>query len=232
MNAPGAGGHPARPHHRRCSATGRQRHRLRRRPEPPYRELRDQEFQRDQEYGFGIKFTPDSASQLFISDTIVSNNGPNFGGGKLIKIVSGGGILIKPTGTGTTAVTLNNVQVLASGAVGLQADATGLTSGKVSVTVRNSVVSTGGGDGIAALAASASATSVVTVDRSSSVNNAGSGVFASGTGGFVVLNAAALTANNTGIRIAAGGQVCTYGNNIVNDNLGGAGTASCTLTPQ
>src|SRR5262249_22200876 len=53
-------------------------------------------------FGYGIAFQPHAASQLFVSDTIVFNNGSS-------QVTAG--ILIRPLASGTADVVLDRVQV-------------------------------------------------------------------------------------------------------------------------
>ena len=84
-----------------------------------------------------ISFMPVGGSELYISDSVISDNRG-----------ATGGILIKPTGSGYANVVLDNVNV-ENNRFGVQVDGTGSTAG-VNVALVNSVVSGNSGNGVAA----------------------------------------------------------------------------------
>lgn len=107
--------------------------------------------------GFGIRFAPNSGARLFVSETAILKNGT---------ISSGGGIMIGPSGTGKVLATLNRIQILENGAVGVQADSSGLTGGgSVHASLRDSVVSTGAAIGIEASTGASRTEAISTTSR-------------------------------------------------------------------
>src|SRR5438105_87697 len=111
--------------------------------------------------GFGIQFSPNSASKLVVADTAVINNGTG---------MIGAGILIKPRAGGSALVHLERVS--ANGNVfGIAADGTDSTAG-INMTVRESVVSGNTQDGIIAVTPGGGAPIGVVVKNTASTNNA------------------------------------------------------------
>jgi hypothetical protein len=167
--------------------------------------------------GIGILFQPvGSASKLYVTDTVVQDNGvPS----------SGGGIIIQPVGSGSAQVVLNRVQV-ENNFQGILADGTGST-GVILVEVRDSVVAGNLGHGIAAISSAGHSPTGVIVDRTSSAFNAASGILAQGAA--VHLGNSTVTGNATGLNVA-GGQILSYQNNQTSGNFNdGAPTGVLTL---
>ena len=157
--------------------------------------------------GFGIRFAPTGAGQLFVSDTVVTNNGT----GKV-----GAGISIQPTGTGSAEAVVNGVQAYGNTS-GITADATGGT-GAVKVSVRDSTTAGSGNNGIAAITAAGGGAVTVFVDRASSVNNT-VGVLSTGSAQAIVfISNSTFTGNGTGLSFNANGQLLSYKNNSINGN--------------
>ena len=168
--------------------------------------------------GIGIKFTPPAgvAAKLFISDSVVSDNGLAAGGG---------GIIIQPAGSGSAQAVLNRVQV-ENNFQGILVDGTGST-GVILVEVRDSVVAGNLGHGIAAISSAGHSPTGIIVDRTSSAFNAASGIFAQGAA--VHLGNSTVTGNATGLNVA-GGQILSYQNNQTSGNFNdGAPTGVLTL---
>ena len=157
--------------------------------------------------GTGIMFAPSGASKLYVSDTIVSNNGANS---------FGGGIWIGPTGSGSANATINRVTVENSqmGIVALGIT----TSGPIYVTIRDSVASGMAYNGFYLVSPSAGGQPVQgMIENSASVNNT-TGISASGASAYMLLSNSTLTGNSTGLSMGSGGQIVSYGNNRINGN--------------
>jgi hypothetical protein len=170
--------------------------------------------------GTGITFTPNAASRLFVSDTIVSNNG----GGILITTASAS------AGISPVSAILNRVQVESNG-FGIKVDT---TSGNAAarLTVRDSVAAGNSGNGIWSTAlASGGANSLVMIDRTASVNN-GIGVLMDGGNSAALLNNSVVTGNNTGVSFTNGAALQSYKNNGINFNNVTDGAPSSTVTPE
>ena len=166
----------------------------------------------------GIVYAPTGASELYVSDTIISGSGnPN-----------AGGISIKPTGSGSAKAVLDNVNV-EDNASGILIDGR-TTSGSNTVTIRNSTISGNTSFGVYA-ADSASGATNVTVEGSTSANNTTFGVGASGTNATVRVRNSTVNGNGTGLQIASSGKIISHGGNVVAGNtVNGAFTS--TVVPQ
>ncbi|MFI4987949.1 MAG: right-handed parallel beta-helix repeat-containing protein [Alphaproteobacteria bacterium] len=165
--------------------------------------------------GFGIQFSPSGASQLFVSDTVISNNGSG---------ANGVGILIKPTGSGSAKAVLNRIQVEGN-ALGISVDGTGSTGTGLQLLLRDSVVSDSVNSGITITGPAGGQTALLMMDRSASVANGTTGVIASGTGATILIGNSAITLNNgIGVGVGVGGTVFSFKNNSINGNTGGDGT--------
>jgi hypothetical protein len=166
----------------------------------------------------GISFVPASVTaKLYVSDSVISNNG---------LAASGGGIVIQPSGSGSARVVLNRVQV-ENNFQGVLVDGTGST-GVILVDVRDSVVAHNRGHGIAAISSAGHSPTGIIVDRTSSTLNAASGILAQGA--VVHVGNSTVTGNALGFNAASGGQILSYQSNQVSGNFtDGAPTGVLTL---
>jgi len=163
-----------------------------------------------------------SPAQLFISDSIIFNNGSG---------AASGGIAIE---SGGNLATINVVLVrvnLENNVRGLWADSR-FTMGGVHAVIRDSVISGNAADGVFAVTtAGRGGPAFIVVEHSSIVNNAGTGLRADGAGATMLLNDNTVTRNGIGIGVANSGQLISYGNNKVNNNLGPDGTPTGSYNP-
>ncbi len=169
--------------------------------------------------GEGIFFRPSGVSDLFVSDTVIANNGTGS---------DGGGILIKPTATGAATAMLDNVKMVGN-TFGLKADAT-TTPGGVFVTIRNSVASGNTFSGLTAITGPGGGFAWIMVDRLTSANNGTTGVKTDGNGAIVTVGNSTISMNGIGFQFLNGGQLLTQGNNTLFGN-GSNGAASGVLPP-
>ncbi len=165
---------------------------------------------------FGVSFQPASVSNLYITNTTITSNGS----------ATGGGILVKPTGSGVGRVVMKNVRVQNNVGTGIFVDSTGNTGG-IAVTIDDTEVSGTTGNAIRALRGS----SIVAVNVYNSLiaNNSGSGIVADGALTIRVGNTS-ITGNGfsggSGVSILNGGQIQSYGDNRNDANaVDGAFTA-------
>jgi len=182
-------------------------------------------FQASGSAGISMTANNNRHSQLFVSDTIVYNNGLD---------ANSGGILLSSFG-GQLNVLLNRVK-LENNVLGLRITSNlGVidpmhvgSPGLARATVRDSRIAGNASDGILAANPSGVGT-VILVERTTSVNNAGSGVHAEQTGAVVLLRRSGITNNGSGVSTTNGGHLFSYGNNRNNNNVGPEGTASGML---
>ncbi len=149
----------------------------------------------------GIDFEPAGASSLFVRNTVIRNH--NFG--------AGGAVFVKPSGAGSAAVTLNDVQ-LNRNLFGVRAE------GNSKVSIRSSAITGNSGDGVMAFSAAGS-TPTIHVDSSLVASN-GTGIRAEGGANAIVRISGSSIVNNTGASIASvgGGQVISFGDNNIGGN--------------
>lgn len=164
-------------------------------------------------FGFGtwgINFTPSAASQLYVANTVLSNNGSGS---------TGGGILMAAQSGGTAKGVISNTTLL-NNAVGFRADGEFTTNPTV-VSLDNVVSSANGHAG--ATATTTAGGVLMMIDRLVA-NNANVGVQAIGSGSIIYLGNSVITGNLTGVRTQTSGQIVSYKNNEINGNTTTDGT--------
>jgi hypothetical protein len=165
--------------------------------------------------GGGIHFAPEAESRLFLTDSVIRGNSNAIAN----PAITGGGILIKPTGSGSARVILTRVQALQS-VIGISADGTvssGGTSG-IAMTITDSVVGGNLQDGILAITNPGQAPIRVTLDRTRSLNNDANGIRAVGPNLTVRVSNSVVSGNTTGLSVSSGAALMTSGNNVVEGN--------------
>jgi hypothetical protein len=162
------------------------------------------EYQTAAPNGNGISFEPSGASKLFVSDTVLTSNGT---GG------TGGGISIKPTGTGAARANIvgsrlnNNIN-------GINADGSATTGTSV-IYVSDTVVAGSVGSALFVFTpGSGGGSTAVMLDRSSMVNST-NGVNVSGPKSAAFLAATTVFGNSNGL-VSTGGTIVSYKNNNIN----------------
>jgi hypothetical protein len=155
---------------------------------------------------FGIDFRPSGASELYVSDTVVAASGIG---------ALGGGMQIKPTGSGGAKVVLDNTRV-ANNAVGISIDGRA-TTGSNAVTVRNGTIAGSTTFGLNAIDSGGGATNVM-IEGSSSNNNGSQGVVANGVNTTVRMRDSTVTGNARGLIFVASGKIISHGGNVVAGN--------------
>jgi hypothetical protein len=152
--------------------------------------------------GDGIFFQPNSStlSQLFVSNTLVSDNGNN-------------GIDIGPTGSGTTSGVFNHVDIENNAGNGLNVSTGSQT---INMTFGDSVSANNALTGVLAL--SSGGTPSVMVRTSTIVNNGVNGLQAQGSGATVLTTRSTITGNNSGWATFTGGAVVSYTDNNIDGN--------------
>jgi hypothetical protein len=160
--------------------------------------------------GFGIQVAlGGGVGQLFVSDTVISNNGSGN---------TGGGVLIQPTGAGSAKVILDRVRVEGN-VLGLKVDGSnGAGTSGNSVVVRDSVVSGNSQTGISVTVSPGGQGSNIFVDRSAVLANGTIGILAAGAATAILVSNSTITTNGTGVAAQAGGSVFSYKNNNLNNN--------------
>ncbi len=161
---------------------------------------------------WGVDFAPTNGSgKLWVTDSIVRNNG----------FASGGGVhLIATTGPGFAA-SIDGLRAEGNGA-GVKAESQG------TVTVRNSFSTSNGWAGFTAYTSSGGTVQML-VENSVSTHNGTIGVQSNGSGATVTLSNVVVTDNPTGLGIFNSGAILSFGNNRVQGNTTD-GAPSQTIT--
>jgi len=172
---------------------------------------------------YGIIFDAFGAvpTQVFVSDTIIFNNGST---------ADSGGILVINGASAGGNVVLDRVH-LENNVIGLKVDGSANIGNGMHVVVRDSVVAGNAGDGIRAVSVPGAAPAFVLVERTSAVNNGGIGIHADGPRATILLKDNTITRNGTGIGATNGGQLISYGNNTNNNNIGPEGAPTGFFSP-
>ena len=171
--------------------------------------------------GYGILLQPYGNTQMFVSDTIIFYNG---------NIALTGGILIQPRFGGGANVVLDRIH-LENNVVGLLVDGRNTTGNGSHVVIRDSVVSGNASDGIQAISLPGKASAFIVVEHTTSVNNGGNGIFANGPRATMLLDDNVVARNGVGISAVSSGQLISYGNNKVNNNVGADGVPTGIYSP-
>jgi hypothetical protein len=160
----------------------------------------------------GINATNSASLQLNITDTLITNNS---------KGTPNSGILIGPTGSGTTGFAFERIRVENNPSLGINVSGLSAT-GTITGVIRESVVS-GSQHGISVITTTNNSAVAVSLDHTHVANN-DVGVSSIG-GAAVILNNSTIQVNNTGLFANNGGAIFSYGNNAINGNQpGGIGT--------
>ncbi len=159
--------------------------------------------------GLGISFQPSAATALTLNNVTVDNNGTG---------ATGGGILIQPTGAGGSArVVMNNVRVTNNANIGLRMDSTGNTSATGNrITISNSMFC-GSPTGIQIKTVLGNSFVEAMLNHSTVCDNT-TGISADGSAAVIRVSDTAITANTAGLNTANGGQIKSYGDNLLDGN--------------
>src|SRR5262249_45735709 len=165
--------------------------------------------------GFGISMNNGGHGRLFVSDTLVANNHTSSNGS------TAAGIAIQPFGASSNAdVVLNRIRAENNGTglevVGNYAGQGGAARG----VLLNSVIGGNAGKGIARPAGPSAGSALLFVSNSSIIENGDAGVQALGQTGTIWLSKTAVTRNATGLGVLGGGQILSYRDNEIDNNLG------------
>jgi hypothetical protein len=154
---------------------------------------------------YGINFQQSSSilNQLFVSNTLVSDNGLD-------------GIQINPSGSGTTNGVLDHVKMQSNGANGLNVFTATQT---INVTVADSVSAANASNGIVAASNGGTLLNVM-VRNSVLANNGVDGLLAQNSGATIRVTRSTITGNAVGWTFGAPGAVLSYADNNIDGNMG------------
>jgi hypothetical protein len=174
---------------------------------------------------FGIEFAPSAgSSQLFVTDTVISNNG-NSGADSQLGFT--GGILIMPAAGVQANVNITRTKIQGN-FFGIIAD--GTQGGSVRGVVKDSVVSGNNQNGITASSSGSSV--VLMVEGTDASSNGNHGLVAGGSGAGMLVRTTSVFNNGGGLYTTGGGTLYSYGNNSVNGNNGNDGAFTGTINQQ
>lgn len=159
--------------------------------------------------GQAVLFQPSGDSLLYISNTIMTDNGA---------AGSGGGVLIQPTGTGSATVSLNGVLIDDNSGAAFRIDTGGntTTAGNF-VTIENSQLSHSTW-GLLVNTPAGAASATVMVNRSAILYNTSRGILAGGATALVRVGDTTITANWAGLESTTGASIRSYGDNRLDGN--------------
>jgi hypothetical protein len=184
-----------------------------------------------------LYFEPNSSSQLYISDTIISDSGNNgivvdelSGNGAVgsfdhlrIENLGGGGISVQAGVSSQTSFTISNsVITYCNLGLGFQSE----NDAQLKVTISDSVVANNRATGIETIASGSSTTGVL-VRNSTVANTFIAAALSAVNGGTIWVTRSSIYGNNSGIA----GNVISYGDNTVINNTSNSSFSS-TLTNQ
>jgi hypothetical protein len=157
---------------------------------------------------YGVSFQPAGVANLYITNTTITSNGSG---------ATGGGVLVKPTGSGVARGVLNNVRVQNNAGTGMLVDSVGNTGG-IALTIDHTQVSGTGGNGLRGVGG---ASINIMVTNSIVANNANSGVSADSAVTMRVGNTT-ITGNaflgGSGVLMSNGAQILSYLDNRLDAN--------------
>jgi hypothetical protein len=175
--------------------------------------------------GYGISFTPNSAAQLDVTDSVITTNGQPGGGS-----ATGAGINIIPTAGGSANVTIVRT-TLSNNTNGIRIDNTSAAA-PTNVVISDSTVANSGTHGIAIVNPTTGTPQkdTVTVDHTIVSGNFGDGVVANGVNSTIFLNNSVISGNGKGAQTNNSGVINTYKNNAFTGNAADL-AAGTTLVP-
>jgi hypothetical protein len=159
--------------------------------------------------GFGILFAPSGASELFVNDTSINNNGDTAAS-------TGGGIGIIPTGAGSAKVVVTNSR-LDNNRFGLRAASTSST-GAQNITLDRSSVSGSTNSAIFIVTAAAAGVPINVMVNQTIVASNATGLNVSGNAATLRVGNSVVTGNAQGVQSASGGVLLSYKNNMIDGN--------------
>lgn len=150
-------------------------------------------------------------TELHVTGTRITGNGAG---------TNGAGIQIIPSGAGAARVTITD-SVVAENIVAIRADS-GVTSGSIFVTIADTTAAGSTIHGFVSLGNGGLVQMML--NNVVATNNLSEGVRSVGMNSDIRIGNSVVTANGTGLNTVSGGQIFSYGNNLVNGNTLADGT--------
>ena len=167
----------------------------------------------------GITFQPNGASKLWVTDSVISNNG----------ISTTGNVLIRPQAGGSVAAQFERVQIVGAIGNGVRVDGTTGGAGATELELHDVVVDGSSESGIVGVSASGGAAVTIIADNVTASNNVGYGVRSYGGTSIVYLSRSTVTGNNIGVGVSSGGVLISYSDNRIRGNLNSDGSPTSTV---
>ena len=171
----------------------------------------------------GVSFAPAATAELFISNTMIADNGNG---------ATGGGVIVKPGAGGSGRVVLSNVRVVNNANVGVLIDMTGVTAGSGVLGIIDNSTVTGNGTGIRVLVPAGNLGSTLKITNSTVAMNSATGISGDGTSATIRVGNTSITGNVTGVGSANGSGIRSYGDNRNDGNTSSDGTFTAPLLPK
>ncbi|MBO9622415.1 MAG: hypothetical protein J7500_06865 [Sphingomonas sp.] len=167
--------------------------------------------------GRAVSVNPSTTTRTTIHNTTMTN--------------TGGGVLVQPTGTATAAVDIQQSVITAGASEALRVDTSSTTGAAgLRVVVNDTVLSENPGSAVIVNSPAGTPTALVLISGSNVTNNGGNGLTAQGSANaFIAVSDTAIQGNVSGLVRTAGGQIRSYGDNLLNLNVVTDGTFSATL---
>jgi len=163
----------------------------------------------------GIYFAPSANAQLFVTNSIISNNGDS-------STSLSGGIEIVPAPGVKADVSISHSEI-SGNFFGIVGD--GRSGGTIEATISDSVVSGSTENGVTAISSGSSV--VFMIDQTKVTGNLAAGLFAGGSNAGMLARNTTVFKNAIGLDAAGGAALVSYGNNSVAGNTtNGAFTAA------
>jgi hypothetical protein len=172
--------------------------------------------------GDGIDFEPGSAAKLWVTDTVLSNNGTS----------AGASVFIAPLSAAAVIARFERVQVLHAIGNGIRVEDS-FGGGAIDLGLHDVTVDGAASSGIVAVSATSGGPAIkIMADDVTSSHNNGFGLRAVGGTASIFLRRSTVTGNTVGIAASGGGVMATYGDNGVTDNVNGDGAATTMIPPK
>jgi hypothetical protein len=146
--------------------------------------------------------------QVVVSDTVISNNGTG---------TTGGGVLVKPSATGSAKVVLQRVSVEGN-VFGARVDGAGSTGSGNALVIRQSLVTGNSQPGLSISVPAGGQGGGVFVDSTAVVLNTSTGILADGAALEILVSNSTISMNTTGVATQNGGSIFPFKTNNLNAN--------------
>lgn len=160
----------------------------------------------------GVSFSNPGAAKLYISDTVISENGTGF---------SGGGVIVTPGAAVNTNIAIERTQII-NNVIGFRSDGVA-NNGRINAAIRDSLIADNSNRGIWSLGANGRvALDTVTVTGNNfALESQGNGL--------ITANNVTIAGNARGLTQITGGTIVSFGNNRLGGSSVSDGAFSSTI---